>query len=98
MPPKSPGGGLILAIYEFFVPLWGVWGAVFDMKYFMLFQTDKRIISINNKKSYLATKNIYPVDTLSSQQNISGSTKPYDRQPERLLPSKRTVSDGFLRR
>ncbi len=28
-PPKSPGGGLSKLFRAFFVPLWGVWGAVF---------------------------------------------------------------------
>ena len=44
-PPKSPGGGLILAVFEIFASLRGVFGAVLDIKFFMLFKLDKRIMN-----------------------------------------------------
>lgn len=36
-PPKSPGGGLIVAFFRFFSPPSGGWGAVFNKKFIMLF-------------------------------------------------------------
>ena len=43
-PPKSPEGGLILAVFEFFFPPFGGYGGLYLItKSFMLFKLDKRI-------------------------------------------------------